>query len=137
MSDRLELVLPLPPSVNHSHVPSVRRSRRTGKLYKRPVPSRACRAWRHGAWVVTRDAIEDASWKTIRRPAHVIVELRYFWPDLRRRDTHNRIKEVCDALQLARVFEDDSQVLAREVGFELDRVNGRVEIAVFVEEPTP
>ena len=74
---------------------------------------------------------------TIAWPARVVVELRYFWPDRRRRDTHNRIKEVCDALQRGWVFEDDCQVVVRELGFELDRANGHLEIAVFAEEAEP
>jgi crossover junction endodeoxyribonuclease RusA len=134
---RLELSLPLPPSVNHSHRNIRLRSKRTGRLYTAQSPTKACRSWRSTAGLYINRARGDARWETIARPARVVVELRYFWPDLRRRDTHNRIKEVCDALQRCRVFEDDCQVVVHELGFELDRVNGHLEIAVFAEEAGP
>jgi len=70
-----------------------------------------------------------ARWHPIAE-GKVVVELTYFWPDRRRRDTHNRIKEVMDVLQAAGAFADDCQALARERDFRLDPERPRVEIAV-------
>jgi crossover junction endodeoxyribonuclease RusA len=131
---RLEVILPLPPSVNHSHRNIVLRSKRTGRRYTAQSPTRQCRSWRSTAGLLINRARGDVRWETIGRPARVVVEVRYFWPDRRRRDTHNRVKELCDALQRSQVFEDDCQVVVRELGFEIDRANGRLEIAVFVED---
>lgn len=130
----LVVALELPPSVNHSHK-NVRRRARSGKLYTAKSPTPELRRWRAQAWIDLKDAIALAHWRTPPAEAVIVVELLYFWPDLRRRDTHNRIKEIMDALQAAGVVRDDRQAIAREAGFRLDRERPRVEIRISIEEP--
>lgn len=65
----------------------------------------------------------------------VVVELTYYWPDRRRRDTHNGIKELMDLLQVAGAFADDCQALAVERDFCVDPDRPRVEIAVRRKRP--
>jgi crossover junction endodeoxyribonuclease RusA len=125
----LRLAVELPPSVNHSHKNALRRSRRTGRLYTAQVPTGHTRAWRDAAYQAARRAIVTARWRPIAE-GKVVVELTYFWPDRRRRDTHNRIKELMDVLQVAGAFANDCQALAREQDFRLDTERPRVEIAV-------
>jgi crossover junction endodeoxyribonuclease RusA len=60
----------------------------------------------------------------------VVIELTYFWPDRRRCDTHNRIRELMDVLQAAGAFANDCQALAHERDFRVDARRPRVEIAV-------
>lgn len=60
----------------------------------------------------------------------VLVELTYFWPDRRRRDTHNRIKELRDVLQAAGAFANDCPALARERDSCVDPGRPRIEVAV-------
>jgi crossover junction endodeoxyribonuclease RusA len=105
----LRLALELPPSVNHSHKNALRRN-------------------------AARRAIATARWRPIAE-GKVVVELSYFWPDRRRRDTHNRIKELMDVLQAAGAFANDCQALARERDFQIDRRRPRVEVAVRAKRP--
>jgi crossover junction endodeoxyribonuclease RusA len=125
----LRLAVALPPSVNHSHKNALRRSRRTGRLYTAQVPTGHTLAWRAAAYHAARRAIMAARWHPIVE-GKVVVELTYFWPDRRRRDTHNRIKELMDALQVAGAFANDCQALARELDFRIDVERPRVEVAI-------
>ena len=125
----LRLAVELPPSVNHSHKNALRRSRRTGRPYTAQVPNGQTLAWRASAFYAARRAIVAARWHPITE-GKVVVELTYFWPDRRRRDTHNRIKELMDALQAAGAFANDCQALARERDFRLDADRPRVEVAL-------
>ena len=115
--------------MNHSHRNAVRRSRRTGRPYSARVPTADTLAWRAAACQAARRAIAAARWRPIRE-GKVIVELTYFWPDRRRRDTHNRIKELMDVLEAAGAFANDCQALARERDFRLDADRPRVEVAL-------
>ena len=87
----LRLALELPPSVNHSHKNARRRSARTGRLYTAQVPTDQTIAWRAAAYREARRAIMKAGWRPIAA-GKAVVELTYFWPDRRRRDTHNRTR---------------------------------------------
>ena len=124
----LVVELPLPPSMNHSHTLVYRRSK-TGRAHPARVPSAATKAWRSAAYLATRAAMSASKWRPITC-GKVAVELTYFWPDRRRRDTHNRIKELMDVLAVAGVFADDCQALAREQDFRVDRSRPRVELRV-------
>ncbi len=128
------LTLELPPSVNHSHKNALRRSTRTGRLHTAHVPTERTIAWRAGAYLAARRAIVAARWRPIAE-GKVVVELTYFWPDRRRRDTHNRIKEVMDVLQEAGAFLNDCQALARERDFLVDRRRPRVEVMIRAKRP--
>lgn len=125
----LELSLPLPPSVNHSHRPA-RAISKTGKPYLRRVPTDETKAWRSEAYFNARRAVVCTNWQPIIR-GKVVVELTYYWPDRRRRDTHNRIKEIMDLLQTAGIFADDCQALARELDYLIDRKHPRVDLSIW------
>lgn len=64
-----------------------------------------------------RDFIEvvSAAWKQIGHAsfgdAWLECELHFVRPDLRRRDTHNTIKTILDALQEAGAYDDDMRVI--------------------------
>jgi Holliday junction resolvase RusA-like endonuclease len=136
MPDRLTIVLPLPPSVNHSHC-NVRRRSRTGKIYTAKTPTAITRTWRARAHVAIRNAIVAQAWRVPSKGAKVVVEVWYYWPDESYdRDTHNRIKETMDALQRALVFPNDCTALAREQDYAYDPVDPRLELCVYPMEPT-
>lgn len=132
----LSVALELPPSVNHSHK-NIRRRAKSGKLYTAKSPTVALLRWRLRAERAIGRAAHYQHWRRPEVEALVVVELQYFWPDRLRRDTHNRIKEIMDALQRAGVYHDDRQAIARELGFSIDRERPRVELRIFVEEPEP
>jgi Holliday junction resolvase RusA-like endonuclease len=104
-----------------------------GRLYTAQVPTGNTLAWRTTVFHAARRAIMTAHWRPIAE-GKVLVELTYFWPDRRRRDTHNRIKELMDVPQTAGAFANDCQALAREQDFHVGGERPRVEIEVSVKQ---
>ena len=98
------------------------------------MPTERTIAWRSAAYLAARRAIVATRWRPIAE-GKVVVELSYFWPDRRRRDTHNRIKELMDVLQAAGAFANDCQALARERDFLIDGRRPRVEVVVRAKRP--
>lgn len=94
-ADRVELILPWPPSVNHYWLRN-----RDGGMRISPeglafrVAVRNSVVWHHSPKLVGR-----LSLRILAAP-----------PDHRRRDLDNILKALGDALQAARVFKDDSQI---------------------------
>lgn len=97
VTDRLRIVLPWPPTVNHSTVGNGR----GGK-----VLTDAHRAFR--AEVALR--VVAAGSPRFADDVRLAVEITLVPPDGRRFDVDNRCKAVLDALQRALVIPDDSQV---------------------------
>lgn len=65
-------------------------------------------------------------WETAQ--GKTIVRLWFFFPDRRKRDTHNGLKLLLDALEDAGIYENDQYALPRIMDFEIDRQNPRIEI---------
>jgi crossover junction endodeoxyribonuclease RusA len=61
----------------------------------------------------------------------VIIRLYFFLNDNRRKDTHNTLKLLLDALETV-IYEDDRMALPQVIDFEIDRTNPRIEIEVEV-----
>lgn len=119
------LVLPLPPSVNHSHV-NVRHGRRLMRIRSEATK----RFMAEAGWLARKWAMESG-WKVPEAGKKVILRMWMFWPDKRRRDQDNAIKLIQDALN-GILWDDDRQVLPRVMDFSVDRENPRVEIEVEV-----
>lgn len=108
------LVLPLPPSVNHSYL-------RRGKA---AFKTEQAKAWQ-----------EAATWKAKAwyrgplRKEKTILNVWVYWGDARRRDCSNLFKLLEDALT-GIVWIDDYYCLPRVQNWEIDRGNGRVEISI-------
>lgn len=60
----------------------------------------------------------------------VIVNLWYYWPDNRKRDTHNTLKLLLDCLEAAQIYTNDRYALPRIMDFEIDKANPRVEVEI-------
>ncbi len=87
--------LPFPPSLNHYY-------RRVGP---RTLISREGRAYRERVCSI----LAASGIRTFTGPIEVKVEL--YPPDRRRRDVDNSLKAVCDSLEKAGAYEDDSQIV--------------------------
>jgi crossover junction endodeoxyribonuclease RusA len=59
----------------------------------------------------------------------VIIRLWFFLNDNRRKDTHNALKLLLDALEGV-IYHDDRWCLPQIIDFEIDRTNPRIEIEV-------
>lgn len=93
--DILRFDLPYPPSINHYYIHSNAGVclGAKGRQYRRDV---SLLLHRH------RDACGGI--------ARLSLTINIFTPDKRKRDLDNTCKATLDALQYARVFEDDSQI---------------------------
>lgn len=96
-TERLRIVLPWPPSVNHSTAPNGRGGKILTDEHRRFREAVALR-------------VVAAGTPRFRAEARLAVEIHLTPPDRRRCDIDNRIKAVLDALQRATVFHDDEQV---------------------------
>jgi crossover junction endodeoxyribonuclease RusA len=95
-TDKLRLVLPFPPTVNHSSGPTSNGGRYLTpehKAFRNEVSLRVIAAGSPGFG-----------------EARLAVEIHLTPPDRRRFDLDNRLKGTLDALQLCGVYEDDAQI---------------------------
>ncbi|WP_428838182.1 RusA family crossover junction endodeoxyribonuclease, partial [Streptomyces virens] len=105
------------PSVNHMY-------QNTSGPRRMKVLKPAARLWfdetalRANQWRIKN------KWSTAS--GKVIVRLWYFFPDKRRRDTHNTLNPLLDALEVGRIYEDDKLALPQVIDYEIDRNNPRI-----------
>ncbi|OMF17203.1 endodeoxyribonuclease RusA [Paenibacillus amylolyticus] len=115
------LILPgKAPSVNHMYKNAMVRGRRM--KVKTPIAE----AWFEETILHATVWRNKNRWSTAT--GKVIVRLWYFFPDKRRRDTHNTLKPLMDALEDAGIYEDDQTALPQIMDYEVDRKNPRIEI---------
>jgi crossover junction endodeoxyribonuclease RusA len=118
LMERLKLTLP--PSVNHMYI-----NGRIGHRLSR-ILSKSAKMWFEETVIKASDWRVKNEWSTAHHKT--IVKLWYYFPDYRRRDTHNTIKILMDALEDAQIYVDDRWALPQIQDFEIDKVSPRVEI---------
>jgi crossover junction endodeoxyribonuclease RusA len=69
---------------------------------------------------------KENHWETAHHK--IIVRLWYYFPDYRRRDTHNTLKILLDALEDAQIYVDDRWALPQIQDFVIDKASPRVEM---------
>jgi crossover junction endodeoxyribonuclease RusA len=127
------LTLPIPPSSNHCYV---RRSKvyfKNGKKRRRVmnVLTQVAQDWMEDARDAALQVLKDTGWTPLEEK--VVVEVRVWWPDRRRRDVHNLYKLLCDALE-GSIAPDDKWFLVRSMNFEYDKGHPRVEVEAYAYE---
>ena len=117
---RLIISLPLPPSVNHMYHNTRNGGKRLTKRSENYIKeSRA----------LINLAIEEQRWIKQDKSTWFYVDLVFFMPDRRIRDSHNMLKLLLDVMEGV-VFENDYYAMPRIQGVEYDKENPRVEICV-------
>lgn len=123
----MKLIIPgILPSVNH--------------MYKAiRIKGHASRALTDEAKVWMTDIIiqtiawkNKTKWKTAE--GKVFIRLWYYFPDHRKRDTHNTLKLLLDCFEDAGIYSNDRYALPQIMDFEIDKANPRVEIQFEVKE---
>jgi crossover junction endodeoxyribonuclease RusA len=90
------------------------------------ILSKSAKSWFDETVVKTTIWRKEANWETSQYKT--IVKLWYYFPDHRRRDTHNTLKILMDALESAQIYVDDKWAMPQIMDFEIDRMNPRVEM---------
>ena len=119
-SKKLRISLPLPPSVNHMYIPlrsGGKRLTNTAEKYIRD--SRA----------LINLAAEEQRWVKQNKATWYYIDLVFFMPDRRIRDSHNMLKLLLDVMQGV-VYENDYYVCPRINSVEYDTENPRVEVLI-------
>ncbi|MEC0088883.1 RusA family crossover junction endodeoxyribonuclease, partial [Paenibacillus larvae] len=103
----------LVPSVNHMY-----RNAYKGKRAIR-VLSKEAQEWYEETVILASDWRKKNGWETAS--GKVIVRLWFYFPDRRRRDTHNQLKILLDALEDACIYTDDKYALPHIMDYGIDR----------------
>lgn len=107
----LYMELPIPPSVNAIYYNTRGGGRRlTAKAERYVSDVRA----------LARAFAEDAQWEKKTDATWLYMDMVFYFPDKRIRDSHNCLKILLDALEKV-IFENDYYVLPRILSVELDR----------------
>lgn len=115
------LILPgKPPSMNHMYRNALVRGRRMKVL------SKEAKYWADDTMILATDWRLKNRWSPAK--GKVIVRLWFYFPDARKRDTHNALKLMLDCFEEARIYENDQLALPQIMDFEIDRQNPRVEV---------
>lgn len=125
---KIKLTLPIPPSVNHCY-----RNIPTTRGMKNRVLTTEASNWKLTAAWIAKAEINAHGWKMPGADEKVVLELYAYWPDHRRRDMNNCHKLLCDALE-SWLYLDDKMVLVRDMDFDIDRKNPRIEVYVYPKE---
>ena len=118
----IKMVLDIPPSVNHCYV-NIAGHRKGRKL------TEAAKNWKLLAGYEANQAKRKQGWIYPDKDEKIVLLLWAFWPDRRPRDMNNCHKLLPDALENV-LFENDKNVLVRDMDFSFDAKRPRLEIVV-------
>lgn len=118
----IKITLDIPPSVNHCYV-NIAGQRKGRKL------TEAAKNWKLLAGYEANQAKWKQGWIYPGKDEKIVLLLWAFWPDRRPRDMNNCHKLLPDALENV-LFENDKNVLVRDMDFSFDAKRPRLEIVV-------
>ena len=119
------LILPIPPSLNHSHI-NIRRGNRLMRIRSTATKDFMCEAgWMAKGWCAAMN------WTPPTKDRKIILRMWVWFPDKRKRDSDNILKILQDSLT-GIMWLDDRQVLPRVMDVGVDKENPRVELNVEV-----
>lgn len=116
----LEVDIPVPPSVNHMYQNAGRGKRLTKEAtqYIKTVQE------------TCKKEMKKIGWKHDKPNVWYVMDLYYFFPDKKVRDSHNTLKILTDSME-GLVFPNDYYVLPRIQYVTLDRKNPMLHIKVY------
>lgn len=117
---RLVLTLPIVPSVNNCY--------RNISIHRRILTAYG-KAWKEEVQLLAKMEAKKQGWEFVAGKK-LVMELRHFWPDHRRRDPGNSHKLLPDSLEGV-LFDDDRWLLIRDIDFAVDKSNPRVEVVLY------
>ena len=121
-NQELNVIIPMAVSVNHLYM--FRKGKKfmtkKGEQYMRDV------------FAITEHAVNAQKYKIEQEGVWLIAELRFYYPDKRRRDCHNQHKLIMDSLEGV-AFHDDRWVMVRDTYVGLDKEFPRVEVKLYAD----
>lgn len=122
-NQELNVIIPLAVSVNHLYMfkNGKRFMTKKGEKYMKDV------------FTITEHAIGIQNYVMEQEGVWLVAELRFYYPDKRRRDCHNMHKLIMDALEGV-AFYDDRWVMVRDMHVGLDKDFPRVEVKLYAEK---
>lgn len=120
----LTMSIPIPPSVNHMYIHKKNGSKiltRNAKEYIKELQA------------ICKKSKKEQGWKTDKEHVWYVMDLYFYFPDKRKRDSHNCLKLLLDCLE-GLLFENDYYILPRIQYVTLDRDNPRVEVVFYPQE---
>lgn len=116
----LGIALPLPPSVNSMYF----NTRGGGRTLTRQAKN-----YIRDSRALINLAIDEQNWYQHEKDVWLYVDLVFYMPDRRVRDSHNMLKLLLDVMQ-GIVYENDYYAMPRIQSVEYDKHNPRVEILI-------
>ena len=119
-NQKLEFTLPIPISVNHMYQNAGSKKRL----------STQARNYIKVAQDICKHAKRKQGWKDDKPHVWYVMDLFFYFPDKKRRDSHNCLKLLTDCLE-GLIFQDDYYLLPRIQRVTLDRENPRLEVVFY------
>ena len=120
----LTMSIPIPPSVNHMYIHKKNGSKILTKNAKKYIKE---------LQTICKKSKKEQGWKTDKECVWYVMDLYFYFPDKRKRDSHNCLKLLLDCLE-GLLFENDYYILPRIQYVTLDRDNPRVEVVFYPQE---
>jgi crossover junction endodeoxyribonuclease RusA len=120
---RIYLTLPLPPSVNSAYVNTRYGGKRLSAKSERYV---------RDAGALINQFVDDQKWIADNKSTWYYLDIVFYFPDRKIRDSHNMLKILLDVMQ-TRVYPNDMYVMPRIQSVEYDKENPRLEAVVTVQ----
>ena len=120
----LTMSIPIPPSVNHMYIHKKNGSKILTKSAKEYIKE---------LQTICKKSKKEQDWKTDKEYVWYVMDLYFYFPDKRKRDSHNCLKLLLDCLE-GLLFENDYYILPRIQYVTLDRDNPRVEVVFYPQE---
>lgn len=130
--EKLEFVLPLPPSQNHAFM-RIRRRSKSGKIYQGQKRTPKADEWYYNAIEYVKERIDLTGWETTKKKK-VIVDLLYNIPRERACDCNNTPKLLLDVLEKAGVYDNDYYALPRLLDFHVVKGVAKVKVTCYILE---
>lgn len=128
--EKLELVLSLPPSVNHAFM-RFRRKSNSGKTYLAQRRTSKADEWYYNAIEYVSERIKLIGWK-MTKEKKVVVDLDFTLYRRKACDTHNTLKLLLDVLEKAGVYDNDYYALPRVNNFEVIKGISKVKVTCYI-----
>lgn len=119
----LSIVVPVTPSVNHMYIVN-----RNGAL----ILTKKAKEYIKIVQNACKKSMKQLKWKTENENVWYYMDMYFYFPDKRIRDSHNCIKLLLDSLQ-GLLFPNDYFVMPNIRHVTLDRDNPRIEIIFYAE----